>query len=114
MSPLTPTDPPRLTGYGAARVQRPDGSLVLFLADDVRLVEHRDGRYEVEADDLDQPLPVDRADVVAAAAQVATLVAARLHDARRAHRILNDAIHGDNPDAFTRLADQQLDGRGDE
>lgn len=114
MSPLTPTDPPRLAGYGATRVARADGALVLFLADDVRLVEHRDGTYTIEADDLAAPLPIDRTEVVTAAAQVANLIAAKLHDARLAARVLDDAIHGDDPTVFTRLADRQLDGRGEQ
>lgn len=110
-----PTDPPPLIGHGSPRVQRPDGSMVLFLSDDVRLVEARDGSYTVEADDLATPLPIDRAEVVRAAAQVANLIAARLHDARRAAQVLDDAIHGTDTEAWAAtIANEALDGRGEQ
>ena len=115
MSPLNPTTPPPpLTGLSSPRVQRPDGALVRWLTADTRLVETRAGELYAEADDLPEPLLLDRAEVVAAAAQVANLIAARLHDARLAARVLDEAIHGDDPDAWTRIADVRPDGRGDQ
>lgn len=101
-TPLPPSGPlPRLTGCGIhthVGLTRPDGSTAWPLADDVWLVETKSGEFIAEAPDL-EPLKLDRESVVAAAAQVANYVAAVLHDARQAARILDDAIAGGDVEA---------------
>lgn len=81
-----------MSAVARVHATRPNGEQVTFFAADVRLVEARDGRIWVECDDLPDRVELDPAETMRARAQLANLVAARLHDARAAHRILDDAI----------------------
>lgn len=81
---------PPLAGLGVhvrrVDVVRPhDGASVTFLADDLRFVETTDGRFFAEAPGLD-PVPLDPGAVRAAAWGLPNLVAAAVHEARRAAR----------------------------
>lgn len=96
MTPLPSTDPlPLLTGLGVnvrAAVPgypttAPDGHRRWILGHDLDQVtideDHQHGVFIVTAPDLPAPVTILEEDIRAAAAGVANLIAARVHDARR-------------------------------
>lgn len=104
--PFPPAEPlPLLTGLGVnvrAAVPgypttAPDGHRRWILGHDLDQVtideDHDHGVFIVTAPDLPGPLAIDEADIRRAAAGVANLIAARLHDARhRHHPVCDDPV----------------------
>jgi hypothetical protein len=117
VSPLESAAAPNLLGDSSPVVVRPNGDRVRWYREDLRFVVTPDGRYFLETD-VDGPIALDRVEVVTKAAQLANWLVAVAHDHALARRLLDHAIHGDDPDAFVRIAiaDQHRDhdGRGGE
>lgn len=115
---IRPTDaPPPLAGLGIharAFTKAADGTRRLQVAEDVWLVD--DGRnYYAEVDYLPAPVPLDREQVVKAAAQWVNVVLAAVHEADAATRsaaarhvveVLDEAIE-------VCIAETRPDGRGE-
>lgn len=96
---IRPDSPlPLLTGLGVNvratipgyPTTAPDGHRRWILGhDDDQVVideDHQHGVFIVHAPDLPGPLSIDEADIARAAAGVANLIQARLHEARQRHR----------------------------
>lgn len=129
MTPLPPSEPiTPLAGLGVNvrlaipghATKRPDGRRVWLMAEDLRVEELDDGNFMLIDPELPEPVVIDRAEVVAAAAQVANLIVARRKDARTAAAVIDDAILPDsNETALARtvanaIANLEPDGRGEQ
>lgn len=96
------------------QVRRPHGG-VAWLAHDGMVIEDHGDWFHVIDPDLREPVLVPRTEIAAAAAQVANLIAARRHDAHRALRVIDDAIHGTEAQPLgATIANTLLDGRGNQ